>query len=145
MPTLWCVGGFIVFGDGRAFAISNAGTDAVIQALATELRDDEFRDWVLSQQSSLIGLGMTSIDVRELSPRCGEEWYAAIRKASSAVSEARPDDLPYGLQGEHWPDYFRLLLAMLEASEAGEPPDDLNPHMRAVLPPTGQRRGPGWN
>jgi hypothetical protein len=139
------VAGFIVFQDGRAFAIRNAGTDAVIRAIAAEIPDSEFRDWVLAQQSSLLGLGMTSIDIRELSPRCSDEWRSALRRASASVLQADPEDLPYDLRGPHWPDYFRLLAAMLDASEAGEPVAKLNPHMHSPLPATHCRAGPGWD
>jgi hypothetical protein len=33
----------------------------------------------------------------------------------------------------------------LPAAERGDPPMDLNPHMRSVLPPPRGRRWPGWD
>ena len=97
------MGGFIVFQDGRAFAISNWGTDAVVRAIAAEVQDDEFRDWALAQQSSLVGMGMTCIDIRELSLCCREDWRDALLRASARVAEADPENLPYGLEGDYWP------------------------------------------
>jgi hypothetical protein len=142
--------GFIVFDDGRAFALNNQATDAVVRAIAAEIREPEFREWALAQQSSQLGMGMTRIDIRELSPRCRDEWRSAIRRASAAVAQADPEHLPYGLSETkwsegNWPEDFRLLAAMLAASEAGEPVDDLNPHMTSALPPTDDREGPGWD
>jgi hypothetical protein len=75
---------------------------------------------------------MTSIDLRELTPANAEAIIAAIRRLRANVS----DD---------WVKHLELLADMIDAAERGDPPMDLNPHMRAVLPPTGERRGPGWD
>jgi hypothetical protein len=33
---------------------------------------------------------------------------------------------------------------MIDRSQAGEPPEEFNPHMQALIPPRGRQRGPGW-
>jgi hypothetical protein len=80
------MGGFIVLSDGRAFALNNRATNVIVQTIAVELPAGELRNWLLSQQSTIV-----------------------------------------------------------DAAERGDPPMDLNPHMRAVLPPTSDRSGPGWD
>jgi hypothetical protein len=64
--------GFIVMEDGRAYAASNRATDAVIRAIAVEVEDREFRAWLLQQQSQFVGMGMTSVDLREVAPKYRE-------------------------------------------------------------------------
>jgi hypothetical protein len=39
---------------------------------------------------------------------------------------------------------FIVLADMVASVERGQPPEALNPHMRDVIPPTGERSGPGW-
>ena len=41
--------------------------------------------------------------------------------------------------------HFHLLAAMLKASDAGEPPGSLNPHMSKPVAPRHERSGPGWD
>jgi hypothetical protein len=60
--------GFIVLKDGRAYAAANWATDAVIRAIAAEVEDGEFRAWLLAQQSEFVGMGLTSVDLREVAP-----------------------------------------------------------------------------
>ena len=130
--------GFIVLSDGRAFSFRNWATDVVIRTIAAALPAGELREWVLAQQSSEVGAGMTNIDVRELTPANAEELLTAIRHVADNVSSY---DLP---ADSDWAAHFRLLADMVDAAERGEPPQELNPHMRDVLPPTGRRSGPSW-
>jgi hypothetical protein len=46
---------------------------------------------------------------------------------------------------EGWLARFADLVTMLGKSEAGEPPQDFNPHMRATIPARGGQVGPGWH
>jgi hypothetical protein len=124
------VGGFIVLSDGRALALNNFATDRIILALAAELPACAFRDWLLAQQSLFVGPGMTSVDVRELTPENARALLGAIRRVAADPARADAD--------------ITLLADMAAAAERGEPPMDLNPHMRNPLPPTGGRSGPGW-
>jgi hypothetical protein len=104
----------------------------VVGTIADEVGAGELRDWLLAQRSTVIGMGMTNVDLRELTPENAEAIVAAIRRARHRI----PAD---------WADHFALLADMVDAAERGESPMDLNPHMRAVLPPTDRRRGPGWD
>ena len=130
--------GFIVMSDGRAFSLNNRATDVVVRTIASALPAGELRDWVLAQQSTEVGAGMTNIDIRELTPANARELLGAVRHVAGNASSF---DLPADVD---WEAQFSLLADMAGAAERGEPPDDLNPHMRDVLPPTGVRSGPGW-
>jgi hypothetical protein len=132
------VAGFIVLSDGRAFALRNWAVDVVLRTIAAALPGGELAEWVLAQQSTVVGAAMTNVDVRELTPANAQALIAAIRRVAGDVSSY---DLPADVD---WAAYFRLLADMADAAERGEPPEELNPHMRDVLPPTGERSGPGW-
>jgi hypothetical protein len=129
--------GFIVMEDGRAYAASNRATDAVIRAIAAQVDDREFRAWLLQQQSQFVGMGMTSVDLREVTPRHRQGFYRAARRAyeraASEGFEGRTGDVE-GFGG--WLERFGDLVVMIDRSLAGESPE--------VFPPTGWRRGPGW-
>src|SRR5215468_4985983 len=60
------VGGFIVLEDGRAYAAANWATDATLRAISREVSDPALRAWLLAQQSEHVGMGMTSVDLREI-------------------------------------------------------------------------------
>jgi hypothetical protein len=74
------VGGFIVLEDGRAYASSNWATDATLRAVSREVSDQALRDWLLAQQSERVGMGMTSVDLREVGPA----WRARARLRAQA-------------------------------------------------------------
>jgi hypothetical protein len=132
------VGGFIVLYDGRAFALNNWATNVIVRTIAVELPAGELRNWLLFQQSTIQGPGMTSIDLRELTPANAEAIIGAIRRIAADTTRY---DLP---PDADWAAHFRLLADMVDACERGDPPMDLNPHMLALIKPTGRRRGPGW-
>jgi hypothetical protein len=140
------VGGFIVLEDGRAYAASNWATDAMLRAISREISDHALRQWLLAQQSERVGMGMTSVDLREIAPHYRTVVHVAIRRAHERVmKEGRFENLQVG--SEWWAGWVKLsgeLVEMLRRSEAGEPAEDFNPHMRALIPPSGQRVGPGW-
>ena len=137
------VAGFIVLADGRTYAASNSSTDAVVRAIAREIRDHEFRDWLLEQQSTVRGLGMTSIDVRDLAPQFRESFLNAIRLAFARVSSEGTESL--GIDAaEGWYERFGDLVDMLNRVERGETPNEFNPHMHDVIPPRRTHQGPGW-
>lgn len=137
--------GFIVMEDGRAYAASNRATDAVIRAIAAEVEDGEFRAWLLQQQSQFVGMGMTSVDLREVAPKYRQGFYRAARRAYQRAASAGSEHLTCDLEGVGgWLERFGELVVMIDRSLAGEPPEAFNPHMRGLIPPTGRRRGPGW-
>ena len=138
--------GFIVMEDGRAYAASNRGTDAVLRAIATEVEDAEFRAWLLQQQSQFVGMGMTSVDLREVAPKYRQGFYRAARRAHERAASEGFEGLTGDWEGfPGWLERFGDLVVMIDRSLAGEPPEAFNPHMRALIPPTGWRRGPGWS
>jgi hypothetical protein len=138
------VGGFIVLGDGRAFAPKNWIADRMIRAIAAELPAGDLHDWLLAQQSTQPPVFEARVDVRELTPVNSAAVLSAIHRVAANLDRGHD---PYGLlpQGDDFPALFGLLAEMVDAAERGDPPMDLNPHMREVIPPTGERSGPGWD
>jgi hypothetical protein len=141
------VAGFIVLEDGRAYAAANWATNATLRAISREVSDDDLRQWLLAQQSGQVGMGMTSVDLREIAPHYRSVLHAAIRHAYERVArEGRFESLRTGDDSwAGWVQLFGELVEMLSRSEAGEPPGDFNPRMRTLMPATGRHRGPGWD
>lgn len=140
------VGGFIVLEDGRAYAAANWATDATLRAISREVSDPALRGWLLAQQSEHVGMGMTSVDLREIAPHYRPVLRAAIRRAYEQVaSDGRFENLRSG-DGwwAGWLSRFQDLAEMLARSAAGEAAGSFNPHMRALIPPSGRQSGPGW-
>ena len=137
------MGGFIVLEDGRACAPSNRGTDLMLERIAVHVRNDPFRAWLLDQRSTIVGQGLTRVDLRELTPDNRREFRRATRRAYMRVSadDAQPGDDRH----ESFVEYFAALVEMMDRVDRGEPPAQFNPHMRGLIPETGQRRGPGWS
>lgn len=69
---------------GRAPA-ANWATDAALKAISREVSDPALRAWLLAQQSEHVGLGMTSVDLREVAPCYRPVLRAAIRRAYGRV------------------------------------------------------------
>lgn len=132
--------GFITLNDGRTWTASNSAFDAVISMIAASIRKrergKELADWLLTQRSEILGPGMGSLDLRELTTLNQEYVLQAIEEVCG--SNPLADELT------HWPNWMLLLGAMVRSYRAGEPPEALNPQMRGILPPTGLRSGPGW-
>lgn len=141
------VAGFIVLEDGRAYAAANWATDAALRAIGREIRDGGLREWLLEQQSVFAGMGMTSVDLREIAPQFRPVLRAAIRDAHSRlVRDGGFEELKAGTQWwDGWLKRFDDLAEMLRRCEAGEPAREFNPHMRDLLPATGDHAGPGWD
>jgi hypothetical protein len=135
--------GFIVLSDGRAYAASNWAYDQTVDAIASALPESHegkaLSHWLLEQKISSKGVG--NIDVRELAPHTNALFITAVKAALAATkdnfieSEAQKD----------WHNRFIDLLAMIESIERGEAPQAFNPHMLDILPPTGEKAGPGWD
>lgn len=138
--------GFIVLENGTAYARSNWATDAALRVIARSVNDVQLREWLLAQQSLRVGSGVTSVDLRELSPAIRPVVAAAIRDAHSRLLvDGRFEGLVAddGI-GADWFASFAALVLMLDRSEAGDVTGEFNPHMDALLPPTGGKAGPGW-
>jgi hypothetical protein len=137
--------GFIVLEDGRAYAAANWATDATLRAIAAEVADPELRAWLLDQQSSVVGMGMTSVDLRQIAPQFRAVLREAIRSAYHRVSENGFESLiARDANTEGWLGRFNDLVTMLDKCDAGDPAEDFNPHMRALIPDRGGRVGSGW-
>ncbi|MDR2988776.1 MAG: hypothetical protein LBV34_28465 [Nocardiopsaceae bacterium] len=139
--------GFIVLEDGRAYAAANWATDAALRAISPEIADATLREWLLAQQSTVVGMGTTSVDLREVAPQFRPALRAAIRSAQARLlRDGSFEDLRAG--DEWWEGLLRRfndLVEMVRRCEAAEPLQAFNPHMRGFLPPTGKRSGPGWD
>jgi hypothetical protein len=139
------MGGFIMLEDGRAHAMSNAATDATLRAIAREVGHPGLAEWLLSQQREIIGMGTTGVDLREIAPVYRRALPDAIRAAYARVEREGFEGFHPG--GQSWAGWFKGftdLVEMLDRAEAGEPPEEFNPRMRAVIPARGGRQGPGW-
>ncbi len=141
------VGGSIILEDGRAYAAANWATDATLRAIGREIGDAVLRDWLLRQQSEFVGMGLISVDLREIAPQFRPVLRAAIRGAHARLTrDGGFEDLKADSTcWDGWLSRFDDLAEMLWRCEAGEPPQAFNPHMREVVPPTGHRSGPGWD
>ena len=116
----------------------------------------ELAQWLLEQRSVICGPGMGYVDVRELTPQneklfiqgCRQGFKLACKKAeehSKFEQKSIAREELYNSMTMAWIiEPFALLLLMIDAMEQGEPPMALNPHMRDIIKPTGEKRGPGW-
>lgn len=140
--------GFLVLADGRAWSLANWAFDAALQEIADALPDDPcaapLATWLRDQRSDVVGRGMSYIDLRELTDNNRRRIIDAIPRA---VDQARTRG------GAHWhdPSFFpawlsqlEVLVRLVQSVERGEPPEAFNPHMRELIPPNGNRSGPGW-
>ena len=141
------MGGFIVLEDGRALAPNNWAYDAIIRAIAAELRDNEddrpLAIWLSEQTCEVRGMGQGRVDVREFTPKNRDRFRAAVKDAISRAEAAGP-------AGWHDPDFFptwlecfRKLNKMWQSIDLGEPPDSIT-DLTSPMPATGEQSGPGW-
>jgi hypothetical protein len=91
--------GFIVMEDGRAYAASNQATDAVIRTIAAEVEDRGFRAWLLQQQSQFVGMGMTSVDLREVAPEHRQGFIGLLDVPTSGRHRRAPSVRPAPWRG----------------------------------------------
>jgi hypothetical protein len=143
------VSGFIILSDGRAYAASNWAYDGTVEAIVETLPDTQegrlLADWLLNQRCSVQGPGMGTVDVRELTPRNKELFLRAvedaycIQKGKGPVEWYSPEAWP------SWIGWFSDLVKMTECIKNGDLPNQFNPHMTDVIPPTGRKNGPGWS
>jgi hypothetical protein len=143
------VAGFIILSDGRAYAASNWSYDSTIDAIAEALPNTQegrlLADWILNQRCTVQGMGLGSVDLRELTPRNQEVFLRAVEDAyriqtgRGPVGWASPNAWP------SWIGRFADLVKMIECIGKGEPPGQFNPHMMDVIPPREKKAGPGWD
>lgn len=143
------MGGFIVLEDGRAYAANNWSYDAVVERIARSLPGTTdgraLSDWLMDQRCAVQGAGLGSVDCRELSPGDQRLFLEAVERAVVTAEEEGPGGWcdPSFFPG--WLERFHDLIKMIESMRRGDPPEAFNPHMRGVIPPSGERAGPGWD
>jgi hypothetical protein len=134
----WRVAGFIVLEDGRAYAASNSATDTTLRAISREVSDAALRQWLLAQQSSQVGTGMTCVDLREVAPQHRPVLHEAIRRPPARQPGRRIPEPRVGTdRWQSWQGLFDDLNELLRRQDAGEPAAEFNPHMHALIPQRG--------
>lgn len=143
------MGGFIILDDGRAWAATNWAYDAAIRYIAEALPDSErareLSEWLLQQTSEVQGMGLGSIDIRELTAENRTLFVEAIRRATRRIEERGAEGWNDPSYFPVWKERFEVLLKLIESVEKGEPATIYNPHMRDIIPATGKQAGPGWD
>ena len=141
------MGCFIITDDGRAVALNNRGHDWLIEEIANSLpttaEGTEFKNWLLDRRVSVTGVG--HVDVRELTQLNQRLFWDAVGDTIRRLKLEGPGSL-------YEPDFFesgvvkpfRILVKLHKSYLRGEPPESFNPYMRAAIPPTGEKDGPGW-
>lgn len=140
--------GFIVLKDGRAYAANNWSYDAVIERIARALPGTDagraLSDWLMDQRCVIRGPGLGSVDLRELSPGDQRLFVEAVERAIITTEQEGPEGWCDPAFYPGWLERFQDLLKMIASIHRGEPPTAFNPHMMDVIPPSGERAGPGW-
>ncbi|MCI0661810.1 MAG: hypothetical protein L0220_12115 [Acidobacteria bacterium] len=141
--------GFIVLNDGRAWAGANWAYDSAIrtisQALPTTQEGQDLADWLLQQTCEVKGMGLGSVDLRELTTQNQTLFIQAVRQAVINLKTQDGNDWYDPTAFQSWREYFEVLPLLIESIERGEPPSMFNPHMNDLIPPTGNKSGPGWD
>jgi hypothetical protein len=140
--------GFIILNDGRAWASANWAYDVAIRTIAQALPNTqeglELADWLLQQTSEVKGMGLGSVDLRELTTENQTLFIRAVRQAVINLRTQDGNDWHDPMAFQSWREYFEVLPQLIESIERGEPAFMFNPHMKEVIPPTGDKSGPGW-
>jgi hypothetical protein len=139
------MGGFIILDDGRAYAANNWAYRTTVEAIAAALPNTSegkvLAEWLRKDPSVQI---YNAVDVRELTPANREMFLAASEAAFVQQKERGPSSWAEPDMWPSWIGRFADLVKMIDCVRRGEPPADFNPHMRDVIRPTGDHRGPGW-
>lgn len=141
--------GFIILKDGRSATPRYTLYDLLLQTIAAQLPEGEFREWLIAQtagdtdeESGFGGFyrGEESdyikrwLDLRELT----EENQTLFWKAVQSAVDSTPDN-------EIVADWLQKMLKMNSLIEAGDHPDNLSDWRKGyVEPPSGLKSGPGW-
>lgn len=123
--------GFIVLEDGRAYAAANWACDWTVDLIAEHAEDPRLTEWLRGQRSSVLGLGMTQIDLRRFGSEARQDFRQAARAALAAARLTQDTDARLHSATQRLGD----LVEMLARVDRGEPPQEFNPHMDDVLPP----------
>lgn len=140
--------GFIVLPDGRCFSRRWSTHDVVLRAIAEQMAVDPLRDWLLKQlpgpnDEEELGYGawfrnsdqtviVRFIDLRLMTVENRQLFCEAVTRAASMNHE--DEWLKRGLS-----DFAEMVARM----KRGEPPLSKSDWVE-VVPPEGERIGPGW-
>jgi hypothetical protein len=140
--------GFIVLPDGRCFSRRWSAHDVVLRAVAEQVASQPLREWLIQQlpgpsDEEELGYGawyrnsdqttvVRSIDLRMMTVENQRLFCDAVKCAASL---------------EHDENWLKRSLSgfadMIERMERGEPPLSKSDWTK-VVPPEGERIGPGW-
>lgn len=134
---------YIVLEDGRVLGLSNGAFDGILEAVAGELdrsinSQSELASWLLDQRCEVQGLGIGSLDLRELSPVACKHFRVACDRVFRD-QQLNEQASPKWLQ-----DLFRQLFDMWASIARGEPPESLTCSWIKIFPANDTRVGPGW-
>ena len=138
--------GFIVLEDGRAYAANNFGFRATVAAIAGALPHSAegmaLSQWLLDES----GVVQTylNVDVRELASATKETFLTATVNAYAIQKELGSNGWESSEFWQSWINRFADLVRMIECVKRSESPNEFNPHMDGLIPPTSERVGPGW-
>lgn len=139
------MGGFIVLTDGRAYAVANWAFRGTVESIAGSLAETSdgkpLAEWLRTDPSVQV---YYNVDVRELTPANRELFLAVAEGAWEAALARGPGGWSDTRYWEGWLDGLANLSKMIGCVRRGEPPHELHPNMRGVIPPTGDQSGPGW-
>jgi hypothetical protein len=140
--------GLIVLPDGRCFAVRWAMHDVVLRAIAAQVAEAPLRQWLAEQlpgpeDEQELGYGAwlrksdqtcisRFIDLRLMTKENQLLFCDAVKRAASLDHE---EDWLNGMLTE--------FAEMVACMDRGEPPLSKS-HWREVVPPKGERMGPGW-
>jgi hypothetical protein len=143
------VAGFIILQDGRAYAAASWAYDAVVERIADALppsaAGQALAVWLREQTCLVRGPGMGRVDLRELTVENQRLFGRAAQRAFTRALLGGPAGWGDPSFYPGWMRRFRDLTRMMRCVRRREPPEAFNPHMRGLIPPTGERAGPGWN
>ncbi len=138
--------GFVILDDGRSYATKNwefrTTVEAIAEALPTSVQGMALAEWLRNDPIVQI---YHSVDLRELTLSNREMLVTAIERAFARQKECGPPaGWPDPMSWDSWLNRFSDLVKMIACLRRGEPPEEFNPHMDGLIPPTGKQRGPGW-
>lgn len=139
------MGGFIVLEDGRAYAANNWAFRELVKVIVEALPETEdgkrLVAWLQNDHEVTI---YNTVDVRELAPKFRAMFLEATQRAFQLQTGKEIIESEDAEAWVSWLSRFADLIKMMECIRRGESPAELNPHMNDVIPPTGEKRGPGW-
>jgi len=131
-----------VLEDGRAWAVTDGAFDDALELIASELPNSPESQalalWLLEQKTRGRGMGLGSVDLRELTQHNRRLFKAAAQRVYDKAIVSSQGYNPI------WLNLYFVLLKLIKSVNRRENPHIYNPHMDALIPPSGEKSGPGW-